>query len=217
MTLLKNFREINWFPYYKLRSLCQELFYVYVKNFQFFPGDSDSKKSTCNAEKPVSIPGSGRSPGEGNGNRLQYSCLENFLERSLASSSPWGSKESNMTERLTSSLFFPSKDDLFWMNPFRFYWWTSNIKLPLIFLILFPSSKPYLVLHACLLSRFSCVRLFATLDYSSSGSSVHRILQARMLEWVAMPSSRDLPDQGIKPTSFMSPALTGDFFTTTAA
>ena len=95
MTLLKNFREINWFPYYKLRSLCQELFYVYVKNFQFFPGDSDSKKSTCNAEKPVSIPGSGRSPGEGNGNRLQYSCLENSMDR------PWGYRESDTTDPLT--------------------------------------------------------------------------------------------------------------------
>ena len=204
MTLLKNFREINWFPYYKLRSLCQELFYVYVKNFQFFPGDSDSKKSTCNAEKPVSIPGSGRSPGEGNGNRLQYSCLENFLERSLASSSPWGSKESNMTERLTSSLFFPSKDDLFWMNPFRFYWWTSNIKFPLIFLIVFPSSKLYLVLHAYLLSRFSRVRLFATLcvDCSLPGSSIKGILQARKLQWVAIPLL-----QGIFPTQGLNPSL----------
>jgi len=40
------------------------------------------------------------------------------------------------------------------------------------------------------------------------------ILQARILEWVAMPSSRDLPDQGIKPVSLMSPALAGGFFTT---
>ena len=44
-----------------------------------------------------------------------------------------------------------------------FYWWISNIKFPLIFLIVFPSSKLYLVLHACLLSRFSRVWLFVTL------------------------------------------------------
>ena len=46
----------------------------------------------------ASIPGLGRSPGEGNGNPLQYSCLENSMEkRSLAGYSPWGHKESNMT------------------------------------------------------------------------------------------------------------------------
>ena len=42
---------------------------------------SDGKKSACNAEDPGSIPGSGRSPGEGNGNPLQYSCLENSMDR----------------------------------------------------------------------------------------------------------------------------------------
>ena len=44
---------------------------------QGFPGGSDSKVSAYNAGDPGSIPGSGRSPGEGNGNPLQYSCLEN--------------------------------------------------------------------------------------------------------------------------------------------
>ena len=42
-----------------------------------FPGGSDSEVSACNAGDPASIPGSGRSPGEGNGNPLKYSCLEN--------------------------------------------------------------------------------------------------------------------------------------------
>ena len=44
-------------------------------------GCSDSKESACNAGDPGSIPGSGRSPGEGNGNPLQYSCLENSMDR----------------------------------------------------------------------------------------------------------------------------------------
>ena len=44
---------------------------------------------------PGSIPGSGRSPGEGHGNLLQYSCLENSMD------SPWGCKVSGMSERLT--------------------------------------------------------------------------------------------------------------------
>ena len=43
-----------------------------------FPGDSDGKESACNAGDMGLIPGSRRSPGEGNGNSLQYSCLENL-------------------------------------------------------------------------------------------------------------------------------------------
>ena len=42
-----------------------------------FPGGSEVKASACNAGDPGLIPGLGRSPGEGNGNPLQYSCLEN--------------------------------------------------------------------------------------------------------------------------------------------
>ena len=45
-----------------------------------FPGSSYDKQSTCNAGDPGSIPGSGRSSGEGNGNSFQYSCLENPME-----------------------------------------------------------------------------------------------------------------------------------------
>ena len=51
------------------------------KNIQLpaIPGGSDSKASACNMRDLGSIPGSGRSPGEGNGNPLQYSCLENSM------------------------------------------------------------------------------------------------------------------------------------------
>ena len=53
------------------------------------------------------------------------------------------------------------------------------------------------------------------MDCSPPGSSVHGILQARILEWVAISSSReDLPDREIKPTSLVSPALAEGFFTT---
>ena len=45
-----------------------------------FPGGSDGKVSACNAGDTGSIPGLGRSPGEGNSNPLQYSCLENTME-----------------------------------------------------------------------------------------------------------------------------------------
>ena len=46
-----------------------------------FPGGSDDKESACNEEDVGSVPGLGRSPGEGNGNPLQYCCLENAKDR----------------------------------------------------------------------------------------------------------------------------------------
>ena len=46
-----------------------------------FPGGSDGEESTCNAGDPDSILWLGRSPGEGNGNPLQYFCLENSMDR----------------------------------------------------------------------------------------------------------------------------------------
>ena len=61
-----------------------------------FPGDSVNKESACNVGDLDSIPGLGRSLGEGNGNPLQYACLENpYGQRSLAGCSPWGLKESD--------------------------------------------------------------------------------------------------------------------------
>ena len=69
-----------------------------------FPGGSDSNASACSAGDPGSIPGLGRSSGEGNGNPLQYSCLENSMDweapQSLVGYSPWGRKELDMTEWL---------------------------------------------------------------------------------------------------------------------
>ena len=47
----------------------------------FFPGGSDSKESACNVGDLDSVPGTGRSPGEGNGNPLQCSCPENPMDR----------------------------------------------------------------------------------------------------------------------------------------
>ena len=48
--------------------------------FHYFPGGSNSKVSAYSVEDQGSIPGLGRSPGEGNGNPLQYSCLENPMD-----------------------------------------------------------------------------------------------------------------------------------------
>ena len=51
------------------------------KGIIIIPAGLDGKESACNTGDPCLIPGSGRSSGEGNGNPLQYSCLENFMDR----------------------------------------------------------------------------------------------------------------------------------------
>ena len=61
-----------------------------------------------------------------------------------------------------------------------------------------------------------CPTLCDPMDHSPPGSSVHGILQARILQWVAMPSSRGSSNPGIKPSYLLSPALAGWFFTTSA-
>ena len=63
------------------------------------------KKSFCNVGELGSISSLERSPGGGHGNLLQYSCLENpHGQRNLAGYSPWGAKELNRTERLSTHL-----------------------------------------------------------------------------------------------------------------
>ena len=54
------------------------------------------------------------------------------------------------------------------------------------------------------------------MDFSLLGSSIHGILQARILEWVVVPPPGDLPDPEIGHASLASPALAGEFFTTSA-
>ena len=69
-----------------------------MESFRGFPDSSVGKESACNAGDPSSIPGSGRSPGEGKGYPLQYSGLENSMDCMY---SPWGRKESDTTEPLS--------------------------------------------------------------------------------------------------------------------
>ena len=73
-----------------------------------FPGGLDGKESACNAEDPGSIPGSGRSPGEGNGYPLQYSCLENSMDRGAW----WAIQSDGLTKSWTrlNDLHFSGKE-----------------------------------------------------------------------------------------------------------
>ena len=89
----------------------QNIFIFLINNWLLFPcwgfpGGSDSKESAWKAGDP----GSERSSGEGCGNPLQYFCLENSMDRRA---SPWGHKESDMTEQLT--------------HTFPYTWWSLKV------------------------------------------------------------------------------------------
>ena len=76
-----------------------------------FPGGAEVKASACNVGDPASIPGLGRSPGEGNGNPLQYSCLENPMDGGAWWATVHGSQSrtrlSDFTSLLIDSSVFP--------------------------------------------------------------------------------------------------------------
>ena len=107
----------------------------YSSAYPGFPGSSAGKESACNEGDLGSIPGSGRSPGEGNGNPFQYSCLENPMDRR-----PWwvtvhgvvesdtftinvltGDWEDNFI-RLFSGTFFCSEETLHARSPAEKQW-----------------------------------------------------------------------------------------------
>ena len=87
-----------WSPSFKLILAPTNGWASILKNTVLVPrsflGGSDSKGSACNAGDPGSITGSGRSPGEGNGNPLQYFCLESSMDRGTWRDTVHGVKKS---------------------------------------------------------------------------------------------------------------------------
>ena len=90
-------------------------------NYGGFPGGSVIKNMPANAGDMDSTSESGRVPGGGNGNPLQYSCLDNPMDRVAWRAAVWGRIEWNMTERLPHSLEnkidLPSLISIQWVTP----------------------------------------------------------------------------------------------------
>ena len=87
------------------KDTCTPMFiaapFIITKTWIGLPYSLNGKESACNAGDPGSIPGSGISPWEGNGNPLQYSCLENSMDRQAWQATVHGVAESYMTKQLT--------------------------------------------------------------------------------------------------------------------
>ena len=125
-----------------------------------FPSGSVSEESVCKAVDKGLIHGSERCPGEGNGNILQYSCLENPMDRGAWSLQSLGSQRIGH-DRVANS------------NTIMRTYLHINIYV-----------------HICMLGAQSCPTLCDPMDCSLPGSSVHGILQAKILEWFASSFSR---------------------------
>ena len=115
-------------------------FICFLKNF---PGSSVVKNPPANAGDARSIPWSGRSPGEGNGNPLQYACLGNPVDRrAWLGCSPWDSKESDMTQQLNNNGKLSCVKCLFRSLPIFFFYWVVFL------LVNFESSLYFLDTHS---------------------------------------------------------------------
>ena len=139
-----------------------------------------SKETACNAEGAVSIPGLGRSPGEGHGYPLQYSCLGNLMDRGT-----WWATVDRVAESDTTEAAERERESYLQTN--QLWYKYTSLKMGIHTMCM------------CAKSLQSCLTLCDPMDRSPPGFSVHGISQAGILEWVAISSSRALPEPGIEP------------------
>ena len=140
------------------------------------------------------MPGSGRSPGGENGNPLQYSCWENPVDRAAWWATVYGVAKTWLSTHTYTELGVRGCG---WQVV-----WGKSLSLPRLQLSLYKRK----VLKESV-SRSVVLTLCDPMDCSPPGSSVHGILQARILEWVAIPFRRWSPNPGIEPGS---PTLKAD-------
>ena len=133
-----------------------------------FPYSSVSKESACSVGDLRSNPSLGRSPGEGNGNPFQYSCLKNFMDRGA-----WWATVHGVTKSRTQLSDF-----------------TLTHCVPGPELVLSYEGLTLNVLNVEVKVAQSCLTLSDPMDCSLPGSSIHGIIQARVLEWGAIAFSK---------------------------
>ena len=157
-----------------------------------FPGGSEGKESACLGL----IPGPGRSPGKGNGYLLQYSCLENSMDRSLVGYSPQGHRKVGHgwvtnTFTFTFSYLFNNYSVCFYSILYFCHVSSTHFLLCLHirhFVFLMSCLSGYSVQFSSVAQ--SCPTLCDPVERSPPDSSVHRFFQTRILEQVAIPFSR---------------------------
>ena len=173
-----------------------------------FPHNSVGKASACNVGDLDSIPGSGRSPGERNGNPLQYSCLENPMDRGAWWAPVHGI--ARVRHNIAPS-FFLSFLPYINMNQSQVHTCPPRpFNSPFHYSSFWTSISAAGHVHAKLLQ--SCPTVCNPMDGSPPGSSVHEILQAGILERVAILFSRGSSPPRDQTMSFKSSALVAKFF-----
>ena len=155
-----------------------------------FPGGSAGKESTCNAEELGSIPGLGRSLGEGKGYLLQYSGLENYMDcivHGVAKIRTWLSDFHTFT--FTEILENLKEKYLYYMKLVT----RRSGLLQFLLSIYFEFGLSHLtsshVFFAATKLLQSCLTLCNPVDSSPPGSTIPGILQARTVQWVAISFS----------------------------
>ena len=101
-----------------------------------FPASSDNKESTCSVGDPGSIPGSWKSPGEWSGNPLQYSCLENPLDRGTCQATVHGVTTS--WTRLNDFTWYINNKDLDFFLPFFLFLDWITFQYMAVSLLIYP-------------------------------------------------------------------------------
>ena len=103
-----SFQSLTWdsFSHLTQKIVMNVKYFTVLKNYKGFSGGASGKEPTCHCRrcKTGSIPGSGRPPGGGNDNPLQYSCLENPMDRGVQWATVHGVAELDMTTGLPKGL-----------------------------------------------------------------------------------------------------------------
>ena len=160
-----------------------------------FAGSSDSKESAYKAGDLDWFLGQEDPLEKGMATHSSVLASQSHGQRSLVGYSPWGCKESDMTEHLTLSLYIKYKQTNYKKNPKVYFKKTAErYKRKGASQIYKAAACPSVYHRYTYYMRecksLQCVQPCDPMDCSLPGSSVHEILQARILEWVAVPSSR---------------------------